>query len=405
MQMSFPSNHVRTVSIHDLQALSPHLAAWDHLAWNSPQMLPTLLPEWIDAFLRHRVAADARWFCSFAYAGSELIGVLPVIVSPHPILGQRQPRLSTPFDSFTLSGDIALAPDRATEALQALLAEIGHEVPGHLGLDLRAVRLNSPVWTALQAGVGDYTTCEGEQFRYSVLDARGNFTSYLAGLGHNRRNLKRFRNKLELRGTVSVEKIHGSTAGEELLTEFMTLEGSGWKGRNGTALLNSPSVTAFYKTLVSNLAARDRFEWYAIRVDGRLVAAQIAARCGESLTLLKYAFDEDFAECRLGTLLTEEVYKDAFDRSEIREINPMSLSGPDSHWRMSQDNYTDIHLVRRSGSATLLHLPQILMRATYQKYVRPRIPNALKEARRKFQRRGDRKPRRSGNKQRSVPHA
>jgi CelD/BcsL family acetyltransferase involved in cellulose biosynthesis len=405
MHMRFPSDHIRTISVHDFEALEPHIAAWNQLAWGGPQKVPTLLPEWTDAFLRHRVREHERWICSFVYADGELIGVLPVIISPHPILGHRKPRLSTPFDSFTPSGDIALAPDHAATALQALLVEIGHEVPGHLGLDLRAVRQNSPVWTALQAGLGDYSICEGEQFRYSVLDVRGDFTSYLAGLGHTRRNLKRFRKKLENLGTVSAEKRHGSIAGEEFLTEFMTLEASGWKGRNGTALLNSPSVTAFYRTLVSNLAARDRFEWYAIRVDDRLVAAQIAARCGESLTLLKYAFDEDFAECRLGTLLTKEVYKDAFDRPEIREINPMSLSGPDSHWRLSQDIYTDIHLVRRSGSATLLHLPGILMRVTYQKHVRPRIPNALKEARRRFQRRGDRKPRRSGNKQRSVPHA
>jgi CelD/BcsL family acetyltransferase involved in cellulose biosynthesis len=405
MHMRFPADQVRTVSVHDFEALTPHLAAWDRLAWKSPQKIPTLLPEWIDAFLHHRVAANERWLCSFAYAGGELIGVLPVIISPHPILGHRQPLLSTPFDSFTRSGDIALAPDRAAEALQALLAEIGREVPAHVGLDLRAVRQNSPVWTALQAGVGDYSICEGEQFRYSVLDVRGEFESYLAGLGNTRRNLKRFRKKLGTLGTVSVEKRHGSDAGEEFLTEFMTLEASGWKGRNGTALLNTPSVTAFYRSLVSNLAARGRFEWYAIRLDDRLVAAQIAVRCGESLTLLKYAFDEDFAECRLGTLVTGEAYKDAFDRTEISEINPMSLSGPDSHWRMSQDTYTDVHLVRHSASATLLHLPRVLMRATYQKHVRPRIPNALKEARRMFQRRGDRKPRRPENKQRSVPHA
>ena len=53
---------------------------------------PTLLPGWVDAYLRHRLKPNEGWFCSFAYADHDLVG-LPVIVAPHPVLGSRCPLL------------------------------------------------------------------------------------------------------------------------------------------------------------------------------------------------------------------------------------------------------------------------------------------------------------------------
>jgi CelD/BcsL family acetyltransferase involved in cellulose biosynthesis len=405
MHMRFPADQVRTVSVHDFEALTPHLAAWDRLAWKSPQKIPTLLPEWIDAFLRHRVAANERWLCSFAYAGGELIGVLPVIISPHPILGHQTPTLSTPFDSFTPSGDIALAPDHAAEALQALLVEIGHEVPGHLCLDLRTVRQNSPVWTALRAGLRGYSSYTGRQVPYSGIDVRGELADYLASLGNLRRNLTRYRKRLAGEGGISVELRKGPAAGEDFLTEFLILEASGWKGRNGTAIRCDRDVIAFYTTLIRNFARKERFEWHILRVQDRVVAAGMGVRCNRVLMLPKIAYDEGFADCMPGNLLSWEVIRDASERPDVDEIYHMSSARWHAAWHMSQDIYTDVHLVRRSAGAMLLHLPRVLTRATYQAHIRPYIPIALKEARRMFQRRGDRKPRRPENKQRSVPHA
>jgi hypothetical protein len=81
------------------------------------------------------------------------VGVLPIIVTPHPVLGQRRPILRTD-GKLTPSGDLPLAPDCATEAFEALLAEVRRQVPNYCELSLPAVRQNSPVLTALQNGIG-----------------------------------------------------------------------------------------------------------------------------------------------------------------------------------------------------------------------------------------------------------
>jgi CelD/BcsL family acetyltransferase involved in cellulose biosynthesis len=390
-------DRVKAVIASDFYALAPHLAAWDNLAWEAPQRLPTLLPGWVDAFLRHKVKRNERWLCCFAYIGERLVGVLPVIVTPHKRLGSSWFTLSPPSDQYTLSGDVLLAPEDAAVAFRAMVAEVGRQVPNHLSLDLTAVRQGSPVWLALHNGIDGYLVRRGQRSMFAFLDVQGDFESYLDSFGHMSRNLKRFRKKLAMHGQIRTETWKGPSASPAFLTEFLALEASGWKGRAGTALSNKPDAVTFYSTLLGNFAAQGRVEWHVIRVGDRLVAAQMAVRCGTSLVLLKHAFDEDFSDCRPGTLLTELTFREAFSRPEIKEVNTMSDFNANHIWHMSLDDYVDVHLVRRSVSATLLKLPRIAIRSFYENYVRPRIPAALKRVHRRFKRRGDRKPRRAAN--------
>ena len=221
---------LRTVTASSYEQLSQHKHAWNHLAWSSPQKLPTFFPNWVDAFLRNRRTTKENWLCIFAYLGDKLVGVLPIIVSPHPILGQRHSRLRTPSDDFmTHSGDIALDPEHAQTALQGLLSQLRREIPSHLDLEIRAVRKNSPVWQVIHTGLDDYLIQTGSDIPYSVIDVRGEFTNYATGLGNLRRNLIRYRKRLEGRGVVSVELRRGLAA-DELPARFFSPRGFGMEG-------------------------------------------------------------------------------------------------------------------------------------------------------------------------------
>ena len=212
-----------------------------------------------------------------------------------------------------------------------------------------------------------------------------------------RSDVKRSRKKLEARGPVSVELLKGAAATEAFLPEFVALEASGWKGRNGTAMANNPRVVDFYETLVKNFVAEERWEWHVLRVDDRVVAAQMGVRCGPVLTLPKYSFDEEFADGRPGTVLIWEVLTNAFARDEIEEVNPMSDGEAHRTWHMQPELYTNVHLVRRSATAIVFRMPRVEAWSFYQTVVRPRIPPGLKAAYQKFRRRGDRKPRRAAD--------
>ena len=344
-----PPSRMQTVTVSDLNILAYHAEAWDRLAWKAPQKISTVSHSWVDAFFRHRIKNEERWLCSFAYEDHKLVGVLPLVVAPHRILGKRWPVLHTPSDEHTPSGDIALAPYHAAAAFRALLVEVGRQVPNHLALDFRAVRRSSALWQALEGGLQGYFFLHGQRSLYSYLDVRGDFDSYFEGLGQIRRNLGRFRRKLERLGSISIEMKKGFAANEDFLHEFLVLEASGWKNRNGTAILNDPNLVAFYTTLVRNVSVRGNLEWHAIRVNSRLVAAEMCIRCGASLTQPKQAFDEEFADCRPGHILRGETIKDAFSRPEIIEFNPMSDAEAHRMWQMPREEYVDVHLVRQGA--------------------------------------------------------
>ena len=116
------------------------------------------------------------------------------------------------------------------------------------------------------------------------------------------------------------------------------------------------------------------------------------------LCSLKYAVDEDFADCRPGTLLTEVTFREGFSCPEIDEINPMSDSDAHRVWHMARNEYVDVHLTSLRFLRVLLQLPHFL----YQEHVRPWIPatvklayRKLKEACRNLRRKEDHKPRRA----------
>ncbi|WP_160310500.1 GNAT family N-acetyltransferase [Microvirga vignae] len=396
---------IRTVTVREFDALAPHAAAWDRLGWEAPQKTPTLLPGWVDAFLRHRLKPNENWFCSFAYLDDTLVGVLPIIISPHSVLRHHWPLLRTAYDALTPSGDVLLASEYAAPAFRALLTEVNRQVPNHLGLELKAVRCNSPVWEATAGGSGSYIIRTGLHSLYSYLNVEGDFSAYRARLGRLREDLRRFHRKLEARGPVLREIRKGPAAGEAFLSEFVALEASGWKGRNGTSILNDPSASSFYTTLVRNFALQGRWEWQAIRVGDRLVAAGMGVRCGTTLMLPKFAFDESFSECRPGSLLVETILEDAFSRQDVAELHPMSSFAWSCHWRMSHAKYTDLYLIRRGILPILFKLPCIVVRSLYQNLVRPWIPRAVINTYHRFKRRGGRKPCRAADSRSVQPQA
>jgi hypothetical protein len=369
-----------TTTVRDFDALIPHSPAWDRLVWDAPQKAWTLLPGNVDAVLRHKLKPNESWLCSFAYVSDRLVGALPVIVTPHPLLGRHWPQLRPVCD------DVALASDCPTTALKALLAELAREVPHHVGLSLRNVRHNSPVWLALRQGVDGYVVYGGPCYRFWLLDVKGGFDRYWASLGNMRKNLRYRRRKLLKRGAISVEMRKGESAGEDFLAEFLALEASGWKGRMGTAILNKPDDVALYTTLVRNFARQGRLEWHGIRVDGRLIAGELGVRCGDALILPKYAYDEDFAECSPGQLLTEEVFKEAFSRDDLVEVNTMSYERQSLLWHMTTDSYADVNLVRRNVPSLLFHYPRVVAKVAFHDHVLQRIPVAAKRAYRQFKR-------------------
>jgi CelD/BcsL family acetyltransferase involved in cellulose biosynthesis len=379
----------RVAVVRDLAGLAPHADAWDRLALAAPQRLPMLAHAWVASYLEHRLSPRETWWCALAYAGGRLVGVLPVVVTPHRLLGRRRPRLRTPWDLHTLNGDLLLARGAEALALRALLATLDQETPRRLGLELRGVRAGSPTLAALARGAPGATVLRTVASYGSFLPVAGTVHDFRARLGTRmRNNLRRARKRLQREARVEARFLAGEAATAEAFARFTALEAASWKGRAGTAVARSPGLAAFYNTLARRLAARGWLELHFLEADGRPIAGQLAVRFGQALVIPKIAYDEDFTRYAPGNLLAEAAIERAFADGDIVEINHASDMPWQRHWRMERSRYYTLWLYPRRPLALLFGAAPTAAWLLARRALRPALTR-LRAARRARPRQGE----------------
>lgn len=142
----------------------------------------------------------------------------------------------------------------------------------------------------------------------------GSFDDYWAarprGLASN---MRRYDRRLEQDGLsarlvrlTSVDEVDAAVA------RYAQLEGSGWKGRRGTALASTREQYDFYQRLLHDTAACGVAVVYELWLGDRLAASRLAL-CGDGmLVMLKTTYDETLANYAPGRLLLRAVIEDAF---------------------------------------------------------------------------------------------
>jgi len=122
-----------------------------------------------------------------------------------------------------------------------------------------------------------------------------------------RSDLRRMGRKAEKIGPVAVEILTPTPdALHSLLDEAFKVEGAGWKGREGTALISDPLRRGFYTRYADAACREGILRLSFLRIGGQAAATQIAVQCADAFWLLKIGYDEQFAQCSPGTLLTAE---------------------------------------------------------------------------------------------------
>ncbi len=131
----------------------------------------------------------------------------------------------------------------------------------------------------------------------------------------NRNDLTRAFRKAEKIGQVcfDIVKVEGQTQ-QRFFSEFLTLEKRSWKARRGSAITSIGYLVDFFSTFTS-LAADSGYLYYAcMKIDNRLIAAQIFTAKYRKLWTLKIAHDEEYDFCSPGVILMNEVVRFAFEQ-------------------------------------------------------------------------------------------
>jgi CelD/BcsL family acetyltransferase involved in cellulose biosynthesis len=130
-----------------------------------------------------------------------------------------------------------------------------------------------------------------------------------------RSDLRRYRRRAERVGQVEFQVVHPDK--DTLiphLMEVFRVEASGWKGRNGSAILLNPSMERFYNHYARMATEFGMLRLFYLRVGGKIAAVRMAVEHGNRLWDLKIGYDETFSQCSPGILLTHETLRYACDQ-------------------------------------------------------------------------------------------
>lgn len=285
---------VRMRHLRDLDADT--VDRWRELAGRAAEPNPFAEPGVVLAAAEHLPGGDRAMLLSVEH-GREMTFALSVAREPAtrhrpvPVLGVWQggyPPLATPL----------LDPAHGVAAWRAVRTAISRRARA-TWLMIGPMTADGPVWAALEAAVPVRT-----------LETLPRPVAYREGGARTRpsaktqRSLEARRRKLESMAgapAVTFRVDPGEPVPDGLAEEFLALEASGWKGRDGIALASRPETAAYFRTLARQ--ARPGLQIIGIRCGERLVAATINLVSRDAVFFYRIAYDEEFHTASPGRIL------------------------------------------------------------------------------------------------------
>jgi hypothetical protein len=337
-----------------LDQLGPHAEAWDNLAEHSASRIPTSSYAWVSSCLEHLLEPDEPWLCLFAYDGPDLVGVLPVVSGNGSRTMETSARLSILTSAHAFSIDFLSRQGREDEVIPFLLTALQSCCPGWSELRCSRLSERSPTRTVLAGPSNNHLWVTTMQTEGSYIHAVGSFDAYWSRLDKSfARNLQRFVRKIEDVDGFEVQFLTGADAKPEIIEQFAAVEASGWKGREGSAILKSEKLMRFYTSLTRRLAARGWLEWHLLRAEDRTIGCHLAVRLGSVVCLWKIAFDEEYQRFAPGNVLLLSAFRRAFMDSTIDEVDCLTDSKWNVNWKMWRRSYYYLTIWPRKPLAVL----------------------------------------------------
>jgi len=131
-----------------------------------------------------------------------------------------------------------------------------------------------------------------------------------------RKELKRLAARLAEQGDVAYRRFGSGDDLGAWCDAFLALEGSGWKGRSGSALACTPATERFFRDVMAGAERGGRLELLRLDLEGRPLAMLANFLTPPGSYSFKIAFDEDYARFSPGVLIQIENLK-LLDRGDI----------------------------------------------------------------------------------------
>ncbi len=328
---------------------------WDRLwsvdAGNDPIDRAEPVALWLDHFAHGRAVRILT-----VWDGETLLGSLP-LVGPQKPLGLVVGRL--PESEWLSTGTLMLDPQADQSAVLNRLID-GIEACHWALFRFDFIRSDQPAWQAL----GDRLLAHGagvewiDRWEEGTVDTTGSFDALMDRLPKNlRKSLKKRRHHLDETGEPLRFRFEKPTENhdlEKLLRRIFVLERQGWKGEEGSSVLQTPGVFEFYLALSRQLA-----RWGALRVSlleegDDLVAYEWGWIGKRTYHSVKVSYHPRYQQFGPGHLLREEI---ARHLCADPDVDTYAFDGELTE--ALREWSTDLYTIRRLTCATGQYLGRI----------------------------------------------
>ncbi|MBV8475902.1 MAG: GNAT family N-acetyltransferase [Acidobacteria bacterium] len=325
---------------------------WRELCSRAVDDQPFYRPEWIRAYLRAFVPDAVLLLLSVRLDG-RLHLVLPLVrervwLAGIPLRGLRAPANIHPgrFDAVRSAG---AEGDAALTAACTTLSQSRWDILefAHIPEKSTVAELISTLSTL---GWRTYSVREKSN-PYVIIPSNPDLRSRMPINSRLRTKLRQARRELTSQGSLKFSRVE--VAEHAALERFYQLEASGWKGRQGSAIVSVPQVRYFYQEIAEAAASLRYFVLYMLELNERLLAAHFSLMLAGRCYSPKVAYDESFARYAPGHLIVAEILDDCASRG----ISVYDITGPADEWKMKWTTETyklNRHVVMGRGALARL---------------------------------------------------
>ena len=325
-----------------LQAMKDIVPAWDELAARALEPNPfyeswMLLPA-IEAF-----GLERGFRLVTVWSGERLDAVLPLERTrgfkglPLPAFGSWRHRhmlLCTPL----------VRHDGATETLDALVGWLktgpeGAEIAGLQYLARDSAFHRAMVEALKDAGIRPLVM---DSYQRPVLRRRRDADTYITETisAKDRTELRRRERRLVEQGALSYVALDSGEDVGRWIEEFLQLEASGWKGKEGTALACTEANRRFATEIFTAAHRRGRLQIVGVDLDGKPIARCTSFSAGPGSYAFKPAYHEAYARFSPGIIAEVARIRHFHGLADVRWMDSFTDAGNTVMSRLWSDRIT-----------------------------------------------------------------
>lgn len=320
--------------LHGVRGLEAIRPAWEELAQHVDPAAFHHQYAWYESYVRHLDDDPRSMLFVWVSRGAKTVAILPLKYRKAKRIGGARVLQLPSHDHFCVADALVRSGENHAAVMDRVIEQLRlSDAPEWDELLFSQVPADSAVDRGLRSRRRMTMVREMDRESDFIPNAGGYAATVQRLSGSFRRDLRRKLKHAESQGQLSYRSIESQDGLEAAFTDFLEVEGSGWKGWHGTrtAINCNPDLEAFYRALMRLHTPDSHCVINLLYLDDICIAAEFCLYCRGVLSLLKIGYTEAHARVSPGSLLLDRVLRDWCERPGVRAV---SLVG-DAAWQKS----------------------------------------------------------------------